>query len=277
MRLLSTVRLLRDRWNGSLLVLGCSLVFSAGCPAPIDDGNGGTNGDGMDDVMVTGTINNVNSNFGVSVSLPTSLTVLYSVTGQPDSIVGFYVPVADTAPGSAPVGDRIIVATNLPSGSDQAFSFLPSAAGVGLFRVGVLMNVDTEEIIVQSSGTIQVQGPPNPMFVRPSEPLTFVQAGASVEVSFDVGDPEGDALWRLFFLATDDDPDLPADQLGTEIAVASATGNSGMVLFQTAGLAPGEYELGLSATDSGSTVAGTVVNGESDRIVTVLGPTIRVE
>ena len=273
------------RWGVRLGMASCAAlaVFAIGCPNAL--GPVSPNGDGADDTGTSGAtlpadgeIINVSANLGVSALSP-PISILYSTTGTPDSISGFYVPVADLSPGAGPVGDRIVVAKNLSGGSNKAFSFDPGAAGVGFFRVGVILMVGGEEITAQSKGTIQVQGPPNPFFIRPADAITTKFVGEDVFISFDAGDPEGDVQWRLFYLTAADSLDNPLDQLGTLISVGS--GNFGSATFSTAGLSAGDYELGLSATDSGFSIATTVANGDSNRIVTIpnesqVGPIIRV-
>jgi hypothetical protein len=68
-------------------------------------------------------------------------------------------------------------------------------------------------------------------------------------------------------LDSDDTPSAPPDRIGTQLGIGD--GNVGTVSFRTEGLAEGDYSLGLSATDSGMTVAATVAAGLLDRIVTI--------
>jgi hypothetical protein len=104
--------------------------------------------------------------------------------------------------------------------------------------------------------------------------------GTDVAISFDAGDPEGDVQWRLFYLSETDSRELPPDQLGTQIG-PPGSGNVGNATLSTSGLNPGDYELGLSATDSGMSIANTVAAGDLERIVTIpntatRGPIVRV-
>jgi hypothetical protein len=98
-----------------------------------------------------------------------------------------------------------------------------------------------------------------------------VAQGDGVFVSFDVGDPEGDVQWRLFILGPLD----PPDEFGEQLAVGE--GNAGTFVLDTGPYNPAEYVLGLSATDSGFSVAVTLENGDFERVVTVLGPTVSIE
>ena len=304
------------------LSAGCELVPGGMPPA-------GNNGDAS---TVTATIVNVTTNFGVS-ALGVPIAVVYTVTGTPDSVEGFYVPVGDDRPDAGPVGERVISASNLSAGSDKAFNFDPQEVGIGFYRVGVVVTTGETEIVAQSQAVIRVEGLPNPTIVQPTGPSCVggvsagvicrmddaaacpgqcaggadegesclvngdcaspgtcqsrgtcrpdlsVIVGTKVTVSFDAGDPEGVVQWRLFFLDSTDSRDASPDQLGTEIAVGA--GNTGQATFDTTDLTPGDYELGFSATDSGSSVSSTAVSGHVERIVTIpndmrSGPVVRV-
>ena len=81
-------------------------------------------------------------------------------------------------------------------------------------------------------------------------------------------------MWRLFRLGPNDNTTAPADQLGTQLDTGS--GNVASYIMSTDNLSANQYQLGLSATDTGSSIAATVADGDSDRIVTVFGPIIDV-
>jgi hypothetical protein len=269
------------RWSWrTATILGVTLVaLGGGCPnffPPSDNGNGNGNENGngnTNDNTNGGTAEIVSpsTSFGLS-ALDAPVSVLYTVEASATNIRGFRVPVADSSVNSAPIGDRVITATDLPAGVKQVFSFDPQEAGVGFHRVGILYVLNGTEGDVESQAVIQVQGSPNPLFIQPTQALTQVVQGADVFISFDVSDPEGNAQWRLFYLSETDSRDNPADQLG--IGLATGSGNVGTFLLPTTSLAPGDYQLGISATDSGSSVAITVATGESERIVTVPNDTV---
>lgn len=255
------------------------VVVLAGCPAtgdPSQDGN--TNDNINDNGTGTGQLGGVIISFSTSFSLSEldpAASVLYEVTGGPDSISGFYVPVADANPAAGEVGDRVIVAPSLPAtGPNTRFPFDPRVAGVGFFKVGVLLRRGDETAEALSVGVIQVEGPPDPRFIRPVEDPNEVLQGSQVPVAFDAGDPENDVQWRLFYLTESDARNNLPDELGT--LLAAGRGNVGGATFNTAGLEGGDYQLGLSATDSGSSVAATVAAGNLERIITVLGPVVKV-
>ncbi len=279
---LAPIRMISHRWFAGLIaaVGTIFLVFGPGCPGVPDPGDNDNADNDNTGGEVTAEIVSFTTNFGVS-ELDPPISVIYTVTGTPDSIAGFYVPVADASAGAAPIGDRVIVATNLLAGTNEAFNFDPAAAGVGYYCVGLIVVVDGVELTPtpMSEGVIQVEGPPDPVFIQPPDAITSVWLGDDVTISFDAGDPEGDVRWRLFYLSDSDSRNNPPDQLGTQIK--TGTGNVGSATFSTSGLNAGDYEIGISATDSGYTIATTVSNGDLDRIVTIpndsqSGPIVRV-
>lgn len=222
------------------------------------------------------------------------------MTGSPDTITGFFIPVSDNSPNAVSTDEPTQIASGLPAtGSNTFFLFFPNEAGIGFYRVGIVLTVDGEEIEALSDGVIGVQGRPDPCFVLPCEiaaattPAVETYTGCddvicdlifevdledteSLTVAFDAGDPENLVQWRLFYLLVGtDSKNNPADQLGTVILTGST--NIGLVEFLLIDLVAGDYELGISATDSGLSVAGTVTtDGDDDRIVTVFGPIVRI-
>lgn len=265
--------------SGRLSCIGCllvlpwlfALVFMTGCPAGgtgngNGNNNGNGNGNGNGNQSSNGEIITPSSNFGLSLSDP-PFQVRYSVPDSATSISGYRLRVVDSSPNSPAIGDPVTIAANLSSGSNRFFDFDPSEAGVGFFRVGVAFTFEGDNETAESSGVIQVQGPPDPRFILPAQPLTVVEQGSNVTVTFDAGDPEGVVQWRAFVLGSDDSQTAPPDRLGAQLAVGS--GNVGTITFLTGGLPEGDYILGLSATDSGMSVAATVAAGQSDRIVTI--------
>jgi len=239
--------------------------WQLGCPSasPPDNGNGG--GDGTPD-EIEAEIVSPTSSFGVS-SLDAPVSVLYSISSPAMNIRGIRIPVVDISLGSPAIGDPVTIATDLPTGENRFFSFDPEEAGTGFFRVGIVYEDSGDDVTVESEAVIHVEGAPNPVFVQPVNEDTVFEQGDPVFVSFDCQDPEGEVDWRLFLLDAADSLENPADQLGTELAVG--TGNAGTFNLDTGSLLPGNYRLGVSATDSGSTIAQTVANGESRRIVTI--------
>jgi len=248
----------------SLLGLCLSLLVG-GCPSGPSGGDGNEPPAGQD---VTAEIVSPSSSFGISVLDDQAITVLYSVVGEPDDISGFYVPVADGGTNAAPIGDPIVIAMDLDAGTNQFFSFVPSSAGVGFYRVGVLVTVGSEQMREESTGIIQVEGPPTPHFILPDRAIMPVVVGGDVRIKFDAGDPEDEVQWRLFYLKSTDSLTAPVDQLGTQLG-QPGSGNQGEFIWNLGALPVGDYRLGLSATDSGFSIAGTVDREQLDRIVTI--------
>lgn len=255
-----------------------AVVLIAGCPGTMDgNGNGNGNGNGSTDEVSASIVSPV-TNFSIS-ALEDPVSVLYTVTGEPVEIFGFAIPVADATPGSGAIGDPVVIATDLSAGTNRAFDFDPGALGVGNYRVGITARTSDMEFSDESDAVIQVEGVPMPRFVRPAEPFTVVEVGELLTISFDAGDPEGLVQWRLFLLAESDSRTVPPDQLGMELRVGS--GNVGTFELDTSTIAPGDYEVGISATDSGFSILSTVGRGELEKIVTIpsdtaSGPIIRV-
>lgn len=273
-RATAIIRPLRRPFRLLSAFLAAAICAASGCTVdftddgdPINDPNNGDPG------ALTRKIVNFNSNFSVS-ELDVAISVLYNVEGTPDSISGFFVKVADGNPGAIPIADAVITAVSLPAGSSQ-FKFDPAVSGVGFFRVGLIVVEDGTELpTIESTGIVQVQGRPNPFFIQPVESLFEVTRGEPVVVRFDAGDPEGNVRWRLFYLSSIDPRNNLPDNLGTELAMGE--GNVGISTLDTTPLVPGDYELGVSATDTGNSISVTVANGAVERIVTVFGPVVRV-
>lgn len=272
--------------NGRLSCIGCllvlpwlfALVFLTGCPAGGGNGNNNNNNNDNNGGSGAGEIVTPSSSFGLSLLDP-PFQVRYNVPTSATNVQGYRFAVADFTLESPAIGDPVVVASGLTSGDNQFFDFDPSEAGVGYFRVGVSFTLNGEADLAESTGVIQVQGAPDPIFVQPANSLTIVEVGSIVAVSFDARDPEDQVQWRLFYLDSDDSLNAPPDRIGTELAVGS--GNAGNVSFRTEGLLPADYILGLSATDSGFSIANTVAAGQLDRIVTIPAgdlttPTVRV-
>ncbi len=259
------------------LLVGCPTAPGDG-PPPDDNNGNGTPPDGTD--VVTVEVVNFTANSAIS-ELDPPVSVLFTATAEPDSIAGFYQPVIGNAAGAIAIGDRVIppLAEDLMPVSPnelQQYKFDPQAAGVGFYRLGLLYTVGSDEFLAESDGIVRVQGAPNPIFIQPTELIKLAEQGDDVPILFDAGDPEGDVRWRLFYLnlsrGESVDDDVPPGSLGTELMLGSGNVCIGCTL-PTGGLLPGEYELGLSATDSGFSVAATPAN----RVVTTeSGPVIRV-
>ncbi|MBI1826625.1 MAG: FG-GAP repeat protein [Planctomycetes bacterium] len=265
--------------TGLMVLAVLSMGAAGGCPGttpPPDDGTG-------TGAEITPEIISPASSFGLSL-LDQPVSVIYVVPTDATNVSGYRVAVSGPSADSPHVGDPQIIQTGLKTSKDandtHSFSFDPAEAGVGFFRVGIMYQLNgADQTPVESTGVINVQGPPDPIFIQPAQAILQVRQGDQVVISFDCRDPEDQVQWRLFYLGEHDDPNAPADQLGTLISVGS--GNAGTATVSTGGLDFGDYQLGVSATDSGQSVAATATSGDSSRIVTIpnataTAPIIRV-
>lgn len=256
------------RWSQLVCVLlGVGMLTTlAGCPGSNPRGPGGGSGDPNTAPVPTFGIQNIQSNVAFSEAI--ELTILYSVPQGSVNVEGFYrVLNAPFNSGGSPIGIEEVVATDLPAGDNQSFPFNTSDLRPGFYQMGIRAD-GLQEL---SRGTIELQGPPAPFFLDPSEDVT-VSAGTDVDIVVDVGDPQGRAKWRLFFQAADapqnEEGEAPSGQLlGTRLKEGS--GVSVDFSWDTTNVTPGLYRFGVSATDSGLTVVGAVSSGRADTIVTV--------
>lgn len=251
------------KWPRILVALG---FFALGCTS-IPSGTGTTgNGDGgaADDNLAdsVGSIDNVGST--VTLSGSREFNVIYSIPAGVSLVEAVYVQVADAIPGSAEVGERVVFGQALAGGDSQAVLFDTTLLDPGLYRVGIsYVDAFGVPVIFFSDGVVDVQGQPDPVFFEPTTSITG-EPGIALLVSFDARDPEDlNVRWRLFY-ADKTDIDVwaanPASisnpsELGTQLATGST--NVGSYTWNTAGLQPGEYGLGVSATDSGSSIDNT--------------------
>lgn len=237
------------------LLLACLIPA---CDPLTDPGGTDSNTNDNDNEAPSGirvTVVSPNTSFALPQLSP-SISVIYTVVGTPASIRGIYAPVGGFEAGAPLTGEAVELTDDLGPGVNQQFRFNPSEVEIGNYRVGIRVrfaNGTADDVF--GLGVIQVQGPPDPRFVQPPESVTEVVTGGTVPVSFDSGDPENQVQWRLFYLRPTDRRDLSPDQLGIQLAVGS--GNVGQFTFTTTGLDVGDYELGISATDSGFSVATT--------------------
>ncbi len=230
-----------------------------------DNGNSNSGGDVQAEMITPAT------GFGLSI-LEEPVSFFYSVDESATDVRGYYVPVEDGSTDSDPIGERVITTGDLSTGVMQVLFFDPQEAGVGFYRLGIEFSINGEEEDAESEAAVEVQGAPDPIFILPSQSITSVTKGQRVTISFDVQDPEDDVQWRLFYLSESDSRSNPADQLGT--ALATGSGNAETFSFDTDSLEPGDYQLGISATDSGSSIEQTVERGESYLIVTIPSSTV---
>ncbi|MFQ5592056.1 MAG: hypothetical protein ACE5HE_12890 [Phycisphaerae bacterium] len=261
------------------------LLFTSGCPNAADSGGSADATDGASGGGDTGTadagaapseIVSLSSGLAIEVSERDGpVSVLYHVSATGGTVVSsFYEPVDPITWEPIEGGTRTTIAAALPAGDGQ-FRFDPSLVGAGYYRLGLTIFDGSSQQTILSRGVLHVQAPPNPVFLFPAEDIT-VRLGDDITIRFDLGDPEDvNVHWRAFYLSEQDSRTGDADELGTRLGTPG-TGNVGQRVFATANLAPGDYQIGVSAVDTGDSVAAAVENGDANRIVTLLGPTISV-
>lgn len=251
-----------------LLVAGVVILPMIGCvptsppdedpPDVVDIGGG-----------VEAAITAPTSSFGISV-LEDPISVFYTITGATGSVSvsGFFVPVDAADPDGAGIGSRVIVDTRAFTSGTDFFAFDPGTAGIGFFRLGILVSVDGVELDpLESSSSIEVEGTPDPAFVTPTDAVSEWTQGDDILITFDAGDPQNEVQWRLFLLDETDPRDVAINELGEQLATGS--GNTGQFILSTVDRDLGAYEIGISATDWGGTISATVAAGFSSRIVTI--------
>ncbi len=251
-------------------ILCCALAWLlpalVGCPL-LNGGQPGQPGSGGNGDPPPPTIGIINILANAAFSDAVELTVFYNVSSTAQSVIAFYRLLDSPANlGGQPIDIEAVLAENLPAGLNRSFIFDTAGLRPGFYQLG--LRADSETFF--SRGTIEIQGPPSPLFLAPSEDV-IVRAGADVLIEVDVGDPQGRARWRLFY----QDSDQPRSEEGTlpggellGIRLAEGSGNRVEFEWDTANVEPGEYVVGLSATDSGFSIGETVVAGSAASIIT---------
>ncbi len=251
--------------SGLLLVgAACAPTVQPSPPVPTNQNRSNANTSGL-----SGQIRSFLSD--VQLSGNQMLSLFYDVSPLAESVTAFYVEVADSGPGAPEIGAQVEIGTNLPTGTMQRVDFTTGSIPRGVYRLGIQAIAAGNSIRLLSIGTLQIQGPPDPVFISPISDTTG-QVGIVVDIRFDVRDPEGVVQWRLFFesASSGGGGSVPIDQRGTQLSVGS--GNAGVFPWDTSDFPPGTYLLGVSATDSGASIAATVAAGNSSRIVTAISP-----
>ena len=239
-----------------------------GCPSSGGGGGAGGGDDGGDGGSTEGAILGLQND--VTFSGLQDLTIAYRVPDTASSIEAFHV-----APESADDPEAYeLLAQGLSPGTSQ-FTFNAGELPQGSHRIGVryVTGSGTTEYAL-SNGVLSIEGQPHPTFYEPAADRE-VQPGSPVQILIDLGDPEGDVAWRVFYILEDSapDPNSVADAdialLGNELE--TGTGNAVSLSWTTTNVALGTYLIGISATDSGSTVSQTALSGDGDQIVTMYG------
>ena len=250
------------RLASGVALVAAVCVGMIGCP-PIDmnPNNGNGNGNGSGTLGITNLLTNL------AFSEDVQITILYNAPASATDVFSFYrVLDAPANLGGEEIGIEEIVEDGLQAGADNSFVFDTTGLRPGFYR----LFVQADDLILPSQGTIEIQGPPSPLFLEPATNMT-VNAGEFVQVSADIGDPQGSARWRLFYQGANDPLDeegqtTDGSLLGTRLT--EGAGNTVDFRWDTSNVPQGEYRLGLSATDSGLSIGGAVDAGRADSIVT---------
>jgi len=247
-----------------------------GCPSPNGGNNNGSPVSGTPGTPTEPTIGILNILNNAAFSDAVSITILYSVPADATDVIAFYTLLNDVvSAGGTPIGGEEVIATGLPAGSNQSFLFDTTDLRPGFYRLGIR----ADGVDYLSQGTVEVQGPPAPLFLEPSADVT-ARAGEDVTIMVDVGDPQGLARWRLFF----QDADAPLLEEGMAaggellgVRLTEGEGNTVDFTWDTTNVDPGKYRLGISATDSGFSIseaaalsATSIITAYSDAVVTIL-------
>ncbi|MCP4250671.1 MAG: hypothetical protein GY778_26820 [bacterium] len=261
-----------------VVVLGLPLLLAGGCAGTSGTSESGSNGssgeptsplregeDSAEPARVIGLTTDL------AVSGSQMVTVPYYVPSGSTNVRAFY---ALEGNESDPTQRTFLdFGTSLSTGSSQ-FNIDTGILRRGNYIVGIsYINGSTGETeAAYSTGVLRVQGLPVPGVIEPTEDLEIV-TGAVVRLIADMGDPEADVAWRAFFIADDKAPEVdkivPSEVglLGNELA--AGTGNVANIEWSTESVALGTYLLGVSATDTGFSVAATASGPAADQIVTV--------
>lgn len=228
-------------------------------------GNGGAGDDGSGQSAQV---------LGLSTDLPVSggqlVTIPYVVPTSATSVRAFRVPEGQESDTTA--WEFFEFATPLSAGESQ-FTIDSADLPRGSYRIGVrYVSATGTSQSVFSTGVLHVQGLPEPVFIAPEEDVEPV-AGETVQIIVDMGDPEADVAWRVFYISDasapeiEDIPDTELGLIGNELG--AGTGNVANLQWLTESVALGTYRIGVSATDTGFSVAQTASDGDGDRIVIV--------
>ncbi len=307
----------------ALVVAGACIPVQPG--GNDNEGSANDNVETVDELKSKSAILNLQSNF--SISGADAVSLLYTVDGQPTSIDAYYVPVADTTPGAAPIGPEAVFEQNLPPGINMAVDFPVAERSAGNYRLGLTVTLGNESFKITTTGLVVVEDPPDPIFLEPVADLS-IEPGEQVSVTFDCRKVPENVQWRLFAVRydardsdsdgvangidncpstspneresvdangcgpTQDATDYDADGIGNSadtcpgtepntdvdtagcseeqrgVQIAVGSGNVGRVVWRTDNVTPATYRLGVSATDTGNSIAGTVAAGKSNRVVT---------
>jgi hypothetical protein len=187
------------------------------------------------------------------------VTVVYNASGSINALEAVY-----DLDGTENTGDETVVIGGLPQGDNQFFDLNTAGIPAGTYFIGIRGTNGAGSTTSYASATVRVNGAPRAAFVNPDgtgAPVVSIVVGVGdlVLISFNMNDPENNVNWRVFY-----DLDQTPDNR-TEVTIATGSGNSGNVEWDTRGVAPGTYFIGVTGTDN----VGNMDTGYSPGTVTI--------
>ncbi len=234
---------------GLTLGFGAAMM-GAGCEM---DGNGNENGNG-----------NGTAAPGVTIVSPLSdrdipsgsiITITYTVTNSPTSVLAFYD--RDNDPTT---GNEVVFASNLTGGTNQTANFDTTGVAPGSYLIGIRASNasgTTTEYATSATGDsvqIAINGLPQPFINSPASNLEVLSGTTSVvDIVFNCNDPENSVTWEVFY----DTNNIVGD--GGETTVTTGSGNTdpgqlnSTVSWLTLSIPESTYTVGVTCVDSGGT------------------------
>jgi len=256
----------RKRNRGTVVIAlfaAAAVGLLAGCTSAGGQGGGGGGG-GTEPPTPEPLTGVILLNTDLVISQP--IDVPYTTPLSAQNVRAFRVPVSGTGDGAVETGDEVEIATGLPAGEQHTFRFEVEGVPVGHYLVGLRYLIDGAEERIVSEHTITLSGLPVPEFRLPDSNTTIYGVGA-VEILVSLGNPQNAIQWRLFYIRSDaETANVPADQLGTEIA----SGDRTLInrVWNISNIQPAAYRLGISITDSGLSIPDTVEAGQANNVLT---------
>ncbi len=197
------------------------------------------------------------------------VTIVYDATGSSLTVKSFFDK--DGVPNS---GDEVTVGNNLASGSNKFTQFPTNGVAPGVYRVGITASNSSGSATTYAAGKVTVAGSAIAVFTSPAADIR-VGAGVIVPIRFTLGAGTTDFSYRLFY---DTDGIFDND----EITITSGTNTNSSIVesgFDTAGLQPGTYFVGVRITLSAggsitTSYAGGTVTLVTGAFIQVLSPTV---
>jgi hypothetical protein len=175
-----------------------------------------------------------------TVSAGEIVSVIYTAQSSATLTVSAFYDV-DGIPGT---GDEVVFASGLPSGTNRTASWNTGEVTPGTYSVGVVASDGTSVGTGYAPGRVTVEAGIGVTFATPSDDI-LTNAGAVLTIRF-ATTLSASYSYTLFY-----DQDGVADGDEINIGMGTATGSSVVsVDWNTTGLAPGTYFVGVTVTDA---------------------------